>query len=78
MSTPFAAEGVTRETTWPQVEAALRRVRTLEVHRISLTSLVAIGEVDGLPLDAPGAWSMPSAPSLLEALDPAQLLGGAP
>ena len=77
-STPFAAEGVTRETTWPQVEAALRRVRTLEVHRISLTSLVAIGEVDGLPLDAPGAWSMPSAPSLLEALDPAQLLGGAP
>ena len=77
-STPFTAEGVTRETTWPHIEAALRRVRTLEVHRVSLTSVVAIGEVEGLPLDAPGAWSMPATPSLLEALDPSGLLGGAP
>ena len=77
-STPFVAEGAALETTWPHVEAALRRGRTLELHRVSLTSVVAIGEVDGLSLEHPGPWSMPMTPSLLDGLDPAHLLGGAP
>lgn len=77
-STPFVAEGPTRETTWHQVEAALRENHALELHRVSLTSLVSIGEVEGLSLETPGAWSMPVTPSLLARLDPTQLLGGAP
>lgn len=73
----FVAEGLTRETTWPVIEASLRRVRTLELHRLSLSTVVAIGEVDGVRLDQPGAWSMPAADRLSDALAAARLLGGA-
>ena len=70
-------EGVPRETSWPRIEAALRRTRAIELHRLSLTSVVAIGEVEGLRLDQPTPWSMPGSEALLTALDAAHLLGGA-
>lgn len=74
----FVAQGLTCETTWPVIEAALRRVRRLELHRLSLSSVIAIGDVEGMRLDRPGEWSMPGAAKLAETLDAAKLLGGAP
>lgn len=78
VSAPFVAEGVVKETTWPRVEAALRRVRTLELHRLSLTSVISIGEVEGLPLDRLEPWSNSASLAVLEGLDANHLLGGPP
>ncbi len=74
---PAPLTGVVREATWPQVESALRRVRELELHRLSLTTVVCIGEVDGVSLTGndPTSWS-PLARLLVTAADPAQMLGG--
>ena len=74
----FTAEGMVRESTWPRIEAALRRVRSLELYRLSLTSVVVIGEVEGLRLDQRSPWSMPGSTALIDALDPVHLFGGAP
>lgn len=67
---------VEHESTWDAVRASLERKTALQLFRLSLTSVVARGDVEGVPLDEPGAWS--SLGGRLLALDPRRVLGGAP
>ncbi len=79
-SSAAVVEGPVRETTWGHIELHLGQARVLDLHRVSLTSVVAIGgELEGLRLDAPASkWSMPCSEALAASVDPVQLLGGAP
>ncbi|MCC6337888.1 MAG: FAD-binding oxidoreductase [Myxococcales bacterium] len=67
---------VSHESTWPAVQASLEAGRALQLFRLSLGTVVARGDVDGLRLDEPTAWS--SLGGRLLALDPRGVLGGAP
>lgn len=73
VAAPHDAE---RECTWDAVEAALAAGRTLQLFRLSLTSVVACGEVEGLRLEAGAPWGPLS--RRLAALDPRGVFGGAP
>ncbi|MEW5742954.1 MAG: FAD-binding protein [Myxococcota bacterium] len=70
---PVAVE---HETTWDAVRACLEAGRAVQLFRLSLGSVVARGDVEGLRLDEPTAWS--SLGGRLLALDPRAVLGGAP
>ncbi|MGV3625921.1 MAG: FAD-binding oxidoreductase [Archangium sp.] len=70
--TPVTVE---RETTWNAVRASLEKGHRLQLFRLSLTSVVARGEVEGLRLDAPSPWNPLSARLL--SLDTRGVLGGA-
>ncbi len=71
-----APVAVEHEATWDQVRLALERPTTLQLFRLSLASVIARGDVAGVPLDAPSAWS--SLGGRLLALDPNAVFGGAP
>ncbi len=64
------------EATWAAVRASLEQGRALQLFRLSLASVVARGEVEGVPLDEPRAWT--SLAGRLLALDARRVLGGAP
>lgn len=63
------------EATWDAVRTSLEKGNRLQLFRLSLTSVVARGEVEGLRLDEASAWN-DSANRLL-ALDTRGVLGGA-
>lgn len=65
------------EATWDAVRAAVEAGRPLELHRLSLASVIARGQISGMRLDRPGPWSA-SAAALAAAIDPRGVLGGAP
>lgn len=69
---PLAVE---HEATWDAVRAALEAKRPLQLFRLSLTSVVARGDVEGLALDAPSTWT--SLAGRLLPLDARGLFGGA-
>ncbi|MFZ5444684.1 MAG: FAD-binding oxidoreductase [Myxococcota bacterium] len=65
-----------REATWGAVQRALEAGRPLQLFRLTLATVIARGEVDGLRLDTPAAWHPLSARLL--AVDGRGILGGAP
>jgi FAD/FMN-containing dehydrogenase len=65
-----------RESTWDQVRRALDQGKGLVLTRLSLATVVACGEVEGMSLDTATPWH-PDALRLLS-LDPHHTLGGAP
>ena len=58
-----AGEGVGAEveTTWPAVAAALNAGKALQLFRLSLGTVVARGDIEGLPLQTRSAWHPVSA-----------------
>jgi hypothetical protein len=66
-----------REATWDAVRQAVHAQHPLELHRLSLASVAARGDVQGLSLHRGGAWPAGTA-ALAAALDPRGVLGGAP
>jgi hypothetical protein len=70
---PLAVE---HEVTWDAVKACLEAGTSMQLFRLSLGSVVARGDVEGVRLDEPTAWS--SLAGRLLALDPKGVLGGAP
>jgi FAD/FMN-containing dehydrogenase len=69
---PLAVE---HESTWDGVRSALEAGRAVQLFRLSLASVIARGEVPGVPMNEPTAWT--SLAGRLLALDDAQVLGGA-
>ncbi len=67
---------VEAEATWDSVRASLELGRPLQLFRLSLTPVVARGDVDGVPLNEPTAWT--SLAGRLLALDSRKTFGGAP
>ena len=67
---------VEHESTWDAVRACLEQGRALQLFRLSLTTVVARGGVEGVPLNEPTSWT--SLGGRLLALDPRGVLGGAP
>lgn len=65
-----------RETTWDAVRVALERGQAVQLFRLTLATVVARGVLDGLPLDAPTAWT--SRGERLLAIDKRKTLGGTP
>jgi len=66
-----------QEATWDAVREAVASFRPLELHRLSLASVIARGEIAGMPMTRAGEWSATSA-ALAVAIDPRGVLGGAP
>ncbi len=66
-----------REATWDAVREAVAAARPLVLHRLCLASVIARGEIAGMPLTHAGAWSATTA-ALAGAMDPRGVLGGAP
>lgn len=66
---------VEHETTWDAVRSALESKKPLQLFRVSLTSVVARGDVEGLQLDTPSTWT--SLAGRLLPLDARGLFGGA-
>jgi FAD/FMN-containing dehydrogenase len=66
-----------QEATWDAVRAAVAAFQPLELHRLSLASVIARGEIAGMPLSTSGTWGATSA-ALAAAMDPRGVLGGAP
>lgn len=64
------------EATWDAVKDALERGARLQLFRLSLATVVARGDVEGLPLNEPTAWT--SLGSRLLPLDTRGVFGGAP
>jgi len=64
------------ECTWDQLQQALERGRALQLFRLTLGTVIARGDVEGLPLHEPSAWS--SQGDALTTLDARGLFGGAP
>lgn len=64
------------ESTWAAVLASLAQGRALQLFRLSLTTLVARGDVEGVALNEPASWT--SGGGRLLALDARGVLGGAP
>lgn len=67
---------VEHESTWDAVRASLEVGRALQLFRLSLGTVVARGDVEGVALDEPGPWT--SLGGRLLALDPKSVLGGVP
>ena len=63
------------EATWDAVRGALERSEQLQLFRFSLATVVARGQVKGLPLGATGRWT--SLGDRLLAFDPRGSFGGA-
>lgn len=74
---PAGAVADEQEATWDAVREAVAGARPLVLHRLSLASVIACGDVSGMPLTHAGAWSAMSA-ALAGAMDPRGVLGGAP
>ncbi|MFO0597571.1 MAG: FAD-binding protein [Myxococcaceae bacterium] len=70
---PLAVE---HEATWDAVREALDAGRSLQLFRLSLATVIARGDVQGLALDGLSSWT--SLAGRLGALDPRSLFGGAP
>jgi hypothetical protein len=66
---------VEHESTWSAVLASLEQGRALQLFRLSLTTVVARGDVEGVPLNEPTGWT--SLGGRLLALDPRGVFGGA-
>jgi FAD/FMN-containing dehydrogenase len=64
------------ESTWDAVRASLDQGRALQLFRLSLATVVARGDVEGVPLNEPTSWT--SLGGRLLALDPRGVFGGAP
>lgn len=69
-----AKQPVERECRWAAVRAAIEAGRAFSLFRLSLSSVIAAGDVEGMPLDVSSAWA--NGKELQAALDPAHLLGG--
>ncbi len=67
---------VEHESTWDAVLASLEQGRALQLFRLSLTTVVARGDVEGVPLNEPTGWT--SLGGRLLALDSRGVFGGAP
>ncbi|MEW6435278.1 MAG: hypothetical protein AB1730_27610 [Myxococcota bacterium] len=67
---------VEHESTWDAVRKGLEAGHALQLFRLSLGTVVARGEVGGMPLDEAGPWT--SLAGRLLALDPKAVLGGFP
>ena len=67
---------VEHESTWGAVLASLEQGRALQLFRLSLTTVVARGDVEGVPLNEPTTWT--SLGGRLLALDSRGVFGGAP
>lgn len=67
---------VEHESTWDAVRQSLEAGHPLQLFRLSLGTVVARGDVEGVPLDEPGSWT--SLGGRLLALDPKSVLGGVP
>lgn len=67
---------IEHESTWDAVRASLERGRPLQLFRLSLITVVARGDVEGVPLHEPTGWT--SFGGRLLALDGRGVLGGAP
>lgn len=67
---------VEHESTWGAVLASLEQGRALQLFRLSLTTVVARGDVEGVPLNEPTGWT--SLGGRLLALDSRGVFGGAP
>lgn len=67
---------VEHESTWDSVRASLEQGRALQLFRLSLTTVVARGDVEGVPLNETTSWT--SLGSRLLALDSRGIFGGAP
>jgi alkyldihydroxyacetonephosphate synthase len=67
---------VEHESTWGAVLASLEQGRALQLFRLSLTTVVARGDVEGVPLNEPTTWT--SLGGRLLALDARGVFGGAP
>ena len=67
---------IEHESTWDAVRTSLERGRALQLFRLSLTTVVARGDVDGVPLNESTGWT--SLGGRLLALDVRGVLGGAP
>lgn len=65
------------EATWDSVREAIAAFRPLALHRPSLASVIARGEVVGMPLTRTGPFGATSA-AMAVALDPRGVLGGSP
>jgi len=66
-----------RESRWDAVRAAVAASNPVVLYRLSIASVIARGDVEGMPLSSAGNWS-PSTAALPAALDPRGVLGGAP
>ncbi len=67
---------IEHEATWDAVRAALDLGKPLQLFRLSLTTVVARGDVEGLPLHEPTSWT--SLAGRLLALDGRKTFGGSP
>lgn len=67
---------IEHESTWDCVRTSLEQGRALQLFRLSLTTVVARGDVEGVPLNETTGWT--SLGSRLLALDPRGIFGGAP
>lgn len=67
---------VEHESTWSAVLKSLEQGRALQLFRLSLTTVVARGDVEGVPLNEPTTWT--SLGGRLLALDSRGVFGGAP
>ncbi len=67
---------VEHESTWAAVLASLEQGRALQLFRLSLTTVVARGDVEGVPMNEPTTWT--SLGGRLLALDPRGVFGAAP
>jgi FAD/FMN-containing dehydrogenase len=67
---------IEHESTWDAVRTSLEQGRALQLFRLSLTTVVARGDVEGVSLNEPTGWT--SLGGRLLALDPRGVFGGAP
>ena len=67
---------IEHESTWDAVRASLEQGRALQLFRLSLTTVVARGDVEGVALNESTGWT--SLGGRLLALDARGVLGGAP
>ncbi len=66
-----------QEVTWDAIRISVAASSPLELHRLSLASVIARGDIAGLSLSRPGTWNAAST-ALAAAIDPHRVLGGPP
>lgn len=67
---------IEQETTWDSVREALEQGKAVQLFRMSLATVVARGDVQGLPLHEPTSWT--SLAGRLLTIDARKTFGGAP
>lgn len=84
LSSEFPAAGTTpgvaweeRESRWDAVRAAVAAGNPVALYRLAIVSVIARGDVEGMPLNTTVAWPASTA-ALPAAIDPRGVLGGAP